>query len=303
MKKTPNESRKRNSTTTKKKDPIPPFKIIRTKLSDGCRNNINRLFISKRMKVDASALCDEINRTLETHTTIQNEEQPKARTPSKKTFRELRNLWSALNDLAPKTIKLLSDAYLMAYPMPPPYKLFDKKKLFLRVLNQTEKSHFMRVDTRGMAGLPVTFKELKSRLSRACEKAERAYRPRKGAPRDTLRIMFTADILNIYEAFTKTQAKSTPHGAFDLFLQQIMMDVTNEPTEEGKCYRKLIQAAEASLGGIGASDEEFLRYAEMLTKKFGKEKALKFLESHVLPAQARSLEAISRAKELISDPK
>lgn len=291
--------------TARKPTKKTPFKIIRATLSPDCRRNVEGLFRSKGMKVDVPGLLREVEGWLIARMNLQKKEPKTADPQAKRIRQDLRALAKTLNTLHHATKERLADMYLLAYPMPPPYEHGNppmkrapgrpdepeaKRYVMTKVLNQSERSHFLRFDKRGMAGLPVPLEELTARLLRTCELTEHFYRPRKGAPADHDRTMFAMYIMHAFERFTGAEATSAPNAPFDTFLGYILEDAAGEPTRETR--RKLIEAADARRRKLEPADAELVAHYQAASELWGEERANRFMSSHVLPVEARTVERL-----------
>lgn len=260
-----------------------PFKIIRATLSEDCRRDIKRIFTSRNLKVDVDGLLSEVEEMIAAMMNVQNADNS-TRPAEKRIKQDIVSLSKSLNSLSEETKKQLGEAYLLAYPMPPPYNEHrtpnDNERYTARkVLSQSEKTHFMRMDKRGRAELPVPLDELITRLLRSCEITKRCRRHRRrGAPADNDRSWFTMNIMEPYERFTGKEALPTPNAPFDCFLGRILEDVAGEPTA---VHRGLIKTALKRRTRLDPEDQEYINVSSALGNR-----AASFLDTHVTPALA-----------------
>jgi hypothetical protein len=273
------------------------MKFKRTKLSDGCKRNLQRLLERKNIHTDATAIFKEIEDIMAIiNQMIEKKQQAIASAMATKQRRQrISQLISILKVICSDamTMERLRQIYLMSYPMPPPSPPGNRPRTeamthVLSVLSQKENTHLVRMDERGKIGLPVRFDEPLSRVLRTLERFEKTFHPRRGARPDRDKIFFVMYLLHYFETLTNTQATATPNGFFDEFLGYILEDTTDDAP--GQSRRKLIQAGMKEREELEPVDREFVEVATTLESKFGHKKATLIMNRYLFPEEAASLE-------------
>jgi len=206
------------------------FQIKQTKLSLNCKNSITYLFDSKHIKCDVSGMLNKIERWISRFNACQKNipKQPKAK--AKYIRQDICALMKVLQTISPETKRRLENAYVGAYPLPPPPPA-----------HQTRETRLTR-NYEGNSCEIVPLAELMERLLKTCQLMEKQYHPRKGALTNWPKVLFTVKMIEFFEHWTGTEATSTPSAVFDKFLAYILADVTDESSDSPN-HRKLIKTA------------------------------------------------------------
>lgn len=264
--------------------------ITRQTLSPNCRHRIIDLFKTKGIDCDAHGLMNAVDKLLAGFKLCGHTKKVDA----KHVRQDLHALIKTLNGLTRDTRRLLSEMYLQAYRLPTSSGEFVAGKvnefLVRRVLSQTQHTHYIRIDERGIMGLPVPLDELIARVLRTCDLVEQHYHASSGAPVDGNSVIFVMYMLHAFERFTGTKATASPRAVFDLFLDLVFVDMTG--AEAGMSRRKLITAAMAERNTLSPVDEELVRLSQLLPKRGKNTKARRRLMTVVPPARATYLETL-----------
>lgn len=231
--------------------------IKRTTLPTEGREEIETLFkIQSHKHVNVKNLLVDINKALKEHVALQK--LPKT---DPNALRRIRKKWAALSkaltQIDPETRKMSEFPYSKGYPLPPPYDIDDTNRISIsipagangvaevkridpKVLNQTKKTHLIRLDESGTNCITVGVDELLQRLRLACERTLTDLRPAKGRPPDPRR-HFVFHLARIYRHHTGQEASSATGTAFPELVRLVLRHAADEETDGDR--RKLIVTA------------------------------------------------------------
>jgi len=261
------------------------FHVTRSTLSDDCKECISKDFAERDIDVDSHKLFDRINSTLEFYVADQAKKKNAKSPTSKQIRREVLGLVKAFEKLHDETLDVLDQAYMIAYPLPPPYSRADfeenaRRSLIRQMHHQSEKTHIMQIDWKDMDVFPVHLYDLVERIRKACEVMQRGWKPRKGQPEDHGRITFAMSMYLHFDMATGVKATSSPGDAFDIFLGHILNDVAGE--DEGACHSKLIDSV-LKIISFGPLGYQILEARTAFVRRHGEEAARSFFESRPIP--------------------
>lgn len=209
-------------------------------LSDDCRNDIRKLFDTRRFKhVDIYDLLWKVEIWLYILFAYQDSEGDEP-AGAKRRSTELTNLLGALHGLSGETKTLLQAEYHNLYRMPGP------QWAALRASHQSSSTHFVWRDREGNPGKEVPLHALLRRIIRSAERLEAKLEksvPRRGPRKDVMRIGLTKKLMQVYEVCTGQAPTATRGGTFDEFLGLVLVDAAGE--REQVTRRKTILEAQA----------------------------------------------------------
>lgn len=231
------------------------FEIKKTKLSQKCRDSIKLSFKSTRLSmVRLDDLMDQIDMILPIFIDHQESHRDSKAAINKRIKKDLCDFWRALENIHPKTRRILQFDYHASYPVPEPYEANETNRFSAclpdgtvtvshvdpRILKQTKSTHLMRLDSSGIDCCVVGFDELVERLTGTCERVAETWHPNKGRPSDP-RINFVRRLALIYHFYTGRVASKSEGTAFPELVGLVLEDVTGE--NSGKDRHKLIATA------------------------------------------------------------
>ena len=223
---------------------------------EGCEE-IETLFKTGRHKsVNVKGLLVDINKVLKAHIALQtlDKKDPKA---VERLTRRVKALSKAVSRIDPETMKRLEFPYSTGYSIPPPYDVNEInripislpmgvngevqiKRIDPKVINQTKKTHLIRLDESGTECTTVGVDELLQRVAVACERTIADLRPAKGRPPDPRR-HFVFHLARIYRQHTGQDASPATETAFPELVRIVLKHAALEVTEGDR--RKLVVTA------------------------------------------------------------
>lgn len=238
------------------------------RLSEEARKNIEKLIKEKKLTTTVDKLCNWVDPALGVMKEVKEEKPTIA--DAKQIRQDLAALVKVINGLHPDTKELLEVCYADSYPMSKPAETdeqiqhiatapirvagrtknsvdlswyqHDIAEVQTRVLGQSKKTHFQRIDQRGMLGLHVQIEELLHRIQQAATVALEV-KPKEGRRLDSDLVILVEMIAISFEFATGNEASSNPTGTFTRLVDIILNDAAPDAPYTHKDKKRLIDAA------------------------------------------------------------